>query len=61
MHIPAMNADISGNAMKFFSTIMPIVAFDVLGELQFYEDFIKRISRNEIQKKNERRLQGEEI
>ena len=40
-----MNTNIPGNAMKYFSTMMPIVAFDVLGDLQFYQDFILKISR----------------
>ena len=36
MHIPAMDVNVPGNAMKFFSTMMPIVTFDLLEEFQIY-------------------------
>ena len=35
-HIPTMDVNVPGNAMKFFSTMMPIVTFDLLESFKFY-------------------------
>ena len=48
MHIPAMNTNVPGNAMKFFSTLMPIVMFDILSEWDLYEETLLKISRLSI-------------
>ena len=36
MHIPMMETNLPGNAMKFFSTMIPIVKFDILEEFKFF-------------------------
>ena len=46
IHIPIMKLKIPANAMNFFSTMVPIVTFDVLQNLGFYNNFLKYISQN---------------
>lgn len=43
-HLPAFNFGFSSNIMSFFSIIVPIVNYDVLGGFQIYDDFLNSIS-----------------
>ena len=57
MHIPAMDVVIPSNTMVYFGTLIPIVTFDLLNDIDEYNDFVAFISRSKINKNEEfRRL-----
>ena len=39
-HLPAINYNYPGNAMEFFSIIVPIVNYDVLENIPVYTNFL---------------------
>ena len=48
MHIPAMDVTIPSNTMVYFGTLLPIVTFDLLRDIDAYNDFVASISRSSI-------------
>jgi len=45
-HIPLMNIDVPSNAVSFYKTIIPVVNYDMLSNVDGFEDFLTKISRN---------------
>ena len=45
MHLPLINIKFPGNSLKFFEIIIPIVNYDLLDDVKWYNDFIVRASR----------------
>ena len=48
MHFPALNVIVPSNAMVFFGTLLPIVTFDLLNDIDQFNDFVAFISRSKV-------------
>jgi len=46
MHIPLMNIDVPPNAVSFYKITIPVVNYDMLGDVDLYEDSLIDISRS---------------
>ena len=56
MHIPALHVAVPSNAQKYFEVMLPIVSFDLLDDLEFYNNFIIFVSRKQIDEKRKKTL-----
>ena len=45
LHIPLLAVEVPSNVMGFFGTVFPIVNFDLLAEIDIYNDFLEYVSR----------------
>lgn len=45
MHIPAVYLVLPGNAMYYFKTMLPIIQYDILNDIPFYQNFIEKVSK----------------
>ena len=45
IHLPLFNVDIPPNGMEFFTLTVPIVTYDVLENIEVYNNFILRLTR----------------
>ena len=58
VHLPILNLQIPSNGMEFFSISVPIVTYDLLENIEVYNDFLDLLTRSEKKgkKKKLRRL-----
>ena len=49
VHAPMMQIDVPPNALKFYEFIFPIINFDVLEEVQPYQDLLEETFASEIE------------
>ena len=45
LHIPLLAVQVSSNALSFFSTLFPIINYDLLAQVKIYNNFLKYVSR----------------
>ena len=47
IHIPLLAIQVSSNALGFFATLFPIINYDLLARIEFYNNFLEYVSRSE--------------
>ena len=46
IHLPVLNIEIPPNGMEYFSIIVPIVTYDLLENVDAYNNFIEMLTRS---------------
>ena len=46
IHLPVLNIEMPPNGMEYFSIVVPIVTYDLLENIDAYNNFIKMLTRS---------------